>query len=183
MKKGISLNEAIKRRAKGLSKRDVASLNEAIKRRAKGLSKNKGISINEAVKKGHVKYLSKKLSINESEINGLKEALENMEEFVDDNIMGSVVGKDYVISVFDKVCIILVNGTEPFLIEREDVEEEEQNLIDDVFETLNLELSDDEEVGYEEGLEVVSDDNIDEDGSNHEEINESKVKKGRRKSK
>ncbi|QPX63294.1 hypothetical protein F356_159 [Campylobacter phage F356] len=119
------------------------TLNEAVKRRAKNMDKSKGITLNEAAEKGYFKYIKRKVSINESEINGLKDALENMEEFSDENIMGSVVGKDYVISIFEKVCIILVNGTTPFLIEREDITEDEQTLIDDVFETLNLELDDD----------------------------------------
>ncbi|AFR52381.1 hypothetical protein D302_gp069 [Campylobacter phage CP30A] len=139
------------------------TLNEAVKRRAKNMDKSKGITLNEAAEKGYFKYIKRKVSINESEINGLKDALENMEEFSDENIMGSVVGKDYVISIFEKVCIILVNGTTPFLIEREDITEDEQTLIDDVFETLNLELDDD----INDDLDNIDDNPDDGDSDNN----------------
>ncbi|WJZ70257.1 hypothetical protein F341_157 [Campylobacter phage F341] len=139
------------------------TLNEAVKRKAKNMDKSKGITLNEAAEKGYFKYIKRKVSINESEINGLKDALENMEEFSDENIMGSVVGKDYVISIFEKVCIILVNGTTPFLIEREDITEDEQTLIDDVFETLNLELDDD----IDDDLDNIDDNPDDGDSDNN----------------
>ncbi|AET34313.1 hypothetical protein [Campylobacter phage CP81] len=143
------------------------TLNEAVKRRAKNMDKSKGITLNEAAEKGYFKYIKRKVSINESEINGLKDALENMEEFSDENIMGSVVGKDYVISIFEKVCIILVNGTTPFLIEREDITEDEQTLIDDVFETLNLELDDDIDDNPDDGdLDNNLDDDLDDNSIN-----------------
>ncbi|QPX63125.1 hypothetical protein F336_167 [Campylobacter phage F336] len=150
------------------------TLNEAVKRRAKNMDKSKGITLNEAAEKGYFKYIKRKVSINESEINGLKDALENMEEFSDENIMGSVVGKDYVISIFEKVCIILVNGTTPFLIEREDITEDEQTLIDDVFETLNLELDDDlDNVDDNQGDDGLDDD-LEDDDLDDNSMNESR---------
>ena len=60
-----------------------------------------------------------------------------------------------VISVFDKVVLILVDGEVPFIIEREDLDDEQQALVEEMYEALNISFDDEEDL---DGIDSDEDD-------------------------
>lgn len=102
----------------------------------------------------------------ESIIEGLKDAVVGLQEFMseDGNIQGTPIGNDYVISVFGKAVLVLANLTEPFMLDREDVTEEEQAIIDDIYDTLELSLGTDEDKDFDADDDIeIDDDELDTD--------------------
>ena len=76
----------------------------------------------------------------------LVDAIANKVEFSDEDVQASLVGNDMVISVFDKVVLILVDGEVPFIIEREDLDDEQQALVEEMYEALNISFDDEEDL-------------------------------------
>ena len=83
--------------------------------------------------------------LNEADMEQLVDAIANKVEFSDEDVQASLVGNDMVISVFDKVVLILVDGEVPFIIEREDLDDEQQALVEEMYEALNISFDDEEE--------------------------------------
>ena len=84
-----------------------------------------------------------KYSLNEADMSQLKDAIANKIEFIEDDVQSSLVGNDIVISVFNKVVLILVGGETPFIIEREDMSPEEQDIVNEMYDALNIEIEND----------------------------------------
>ena len=93
--------------------------------------------------------------LNEADMEQLVDAIANKVEFSDEDVQASLVGNDMVISVFDKVVLILVDGEVPFIIEREDLDDEQQALVEEMYEALNISFDD------EEDLDVIDSDEDD----------------------
>ena len=83
--------------------------------------------------------------LNEADMEQLVDAIANKVEFSDEDVQASLVGNDMVISVFDKAVLILVDGEVPFIIEREDLDDEQQALVEEMYEALNISFDDEEE--------------------------------------
>ena len=94
--------------------------------------------------------------INEAELTELKDAIINREEFVDENVVGTSIGEDYIVSVFDKAVLIFTSDNTPFIIGREDLTEEEMNIVEELYSTLEISVDIDDE-------EIFVDDNTSED--------------------
>ena len=84
--------------------------------------------------------------LNEADMEQLVDAIANKVEFSDEDVQASLVGNDMVISVFDKVVLILVDGEVPFIIEREDLDDEQQALVEEMYEALNISFDDEEDL-------------------------------------
>ena len=93
--------------------------------------------------------------LNEADMEQLVDAIANKVEFSDEDVQASLVGNDMVISVFDKVVLILVDGEVPFIIEREDLDDEQQALVEEMYEALNISFDDEEDL---DGIESDEDD-------------------------
>ena len=93
--------------------------------------------------------------LNEADMEQLVDAIANKVEFSDEDVQASLVGNDMVISVFDKVVLILVDGEVPFIIEREDLDDEQQALVEEMYEALNISFDDEE---YLDGIDSDEDD-------------------------
>ena len=93
--------------------------------------------------------------LNEADMEQLVDAIANKVEFSDEDVQASLVGNDMVISVFDKVVLILVDGEVPFIIEREDLDDEQQALVEEMYEALNISFDDDEDL---DGIDSDEDD-------------------------
>lgn len=119
----------------------------------------------EKMKKGETMSESKKQfkqfkpkAINETELTELKDAIINREEFVDENVVGTSIGEDYIVSVFDKAVLIFTSDNTPFIIGREDLTEEEMLIAEELYSALEISVDIDDEEGEEEG-EIFVDDN------------------------
>ena len=97
--------------------------------------------------------------LNEADMEQLVDAIANKVEFSDEDVQASLVGNDMVISVFDKVVLILVDGEVPFIIEREDLDDEQQALVEEMYEALNISFDDEEE--SDEDLDGIDSDEYD----------------------
>lgn len=106
-------------------------------------------------KKQFKKFNSK--AINEAELTELKDAIINREEFVDENVVGTSIGEDYIVSVFDKAVLIFTSDNTPYIIEREDLEEEEMGIVEELYSALEI------TVDVEEDEEIFVDDNTSDD--------------------
>ena len=84
--------------------------------------------------------------LNEADMEQLVDAIANKVEFSDEDVQASLVGNDMVISVFNKVVLILVDGEVPFIIEREDLDDEQQALVEEMYEALNISFDDEEDL-------------------------------------
>ena len=93
--------------------------------------------------------------LNEADMEQLVDAIANKVEFSDEDAQASLVGNDMVISVFDKVVLILVDGEVPFIIEREDLDDEQQALVEEMYEALNISFDDEEDL---DGIDSDEDD-------------------------
>lgn len=93
--------------------------------------------------------------LNEADMEQLVDAIANKVEFSDEDVQASLVGNDMVISVFDKVVLILVDGEVPFIIEREDLDDEQQALVEEMYEALNISFDDEEDL---DGIDSDEDD-------------------------
>ena len=93
--------------------------------------------------------------LNEADMEQLVDAIANKVEFSDEDVQASLVGNDMVISVFDKVVLILVDGEVPFIIEREDLDDEQQALVEEMYEALNMSFDDEEDL---DGIDSDEDD-------------------------
>ena len=93
--------------------------------------------------------------LNEADMEQLVDAIVNKVEFSDEDVQASLVGNDMVISVFDKVVLILVDGEVPFIIEREDLDDEQQALVEEMYEALNISFDDEEDL---DGIDSDEDD-------------------------
>lgn len=115
-------------------------------------------------KKQFKKFTSK--AINEAELTELKDAIINREEFVDENVVGTSIGEDYIVSVFDKAVLIFTSDNTPFIIGREDLTEEEMDIVEELYSVLEISVDIDDEEGeedYEEDEEIFVDDNTSDD--------------------
>ena len=101
--------------------------------------------------------------LNEADMEQLVDAIANKVEFSDEDVQASLVGNDMVISVFDKVVLILVDGEVPFIIEREDLDDEQQALVEEMYEALNISFDDEEDLDDIESDEYLDDIESDED--------------------
>ena len=101
--------------------------------------------------------------LNEADMEQLVDAIANKVEFSDEDVQASLVGNDMVISVFDKVVLILVDGEVPFIIEREDLDDEQQALVEEMYEALNISFDDDEDLdGIDsDEYDIESDEDLD----------------------
>ena len=93
--------------------------------------------------------------LNEADMEQLVDAIANKVEFSDEDVQASLVGNDMVISVFNKVVLILVDGEVPFIIEREDLDDEQQALVEEMYEALNISFDDEEDL---DGIDSDEDD-------------------------
>ena len=101
--------------------------------------------------------------LNEADMEQLVDAIANKVEFSDEDVQASLVGNDMVISVFDKVVLILVDGEVPFIIEREDLDDEQQALVEEMYEALNISFDDEEYLDGIDSDEYLDDIEPDED--------------------
>ena len=101
--------------------------------------------------------------LNEADMEQLVDAIANKVEFSDEDVQASLVGNDMVISVFDKVVLILVDGEVPFIIEREDLDDEQQALVEEMYEALNISFDDEEDLdGIDsDEYDIESDEDLD----------------------
>lgn len=112
-------------------------------------------------KKSFKKFNSK--AINEAELTELKDAIINREEFVDENVVGTSIGEDYIVSVFDKAVLIFTSDNTPYIIEREDLEEEEMDIVEELYSALEITVDVEDEYEVEEDEEIFVDDNTSDD--------------------
>lgn len=116
-------------------------------------------------KKSFKQFTSK--AINEAELTELKDAIINREEFVDENVVGTSIGEDYIVSVFDKAVLIFTSDNTPFIIGREDLTEEEMDIVEELYSVLEISVDIDDEEGEEdyeeEDEEIFVDDNTSDD--------------------
>lgn len=109
----------------------------------------------------------KSKAINEAELTELKDAIINREEFVDENVVGTSIGEDYIVSVFDKAVLIFTSDNTPFIIGREDLTEEEMDIVEELYSVLEISVDIDDEEGEEdyeeEDEEIFVDDNTSDD--------------------
>lgn len=107
----------------------------------------------------------KSKAINETELTELKDAIFNREEFVDENVVGTSIGEDYIVSVFDKAVLIFTSDNTPFIIGREDLTDEEMLIVEELYSALEIsvDIDGDDEEGEEEEGEIFVDDNTSDD--------------------
>ena len=108
--------------------------------------------------------------LNEADMEQLVDAIVNKVEFSDEDVQASLVGNDMVISVFDKVVLILVDGEVPFIIEREDLDDEQQALVEEMYEALNISFDDEEE--SDEDLDGIDSDEYLDDIKSDEDLDD-----------
>lgn len=117
-----------------------------------------------------------KYSLNEADLEALKDAIINRVEYIDDDVQATTAGNDIVVSVFEKVVLLLVDGKVPFIIEREDLSSEEQDLVNELYDSLNIEVEDDESGDEldDEGAEdsELEDDELDNEGAEDSELDD-----------
>lgn len=111
--------------------------------------------------KSFKKFNSK--AINEAELTELKDAIINREEFVDENVVGTSIGEDYIVSVFDKAVLIFTSDNTPYIIEREDLEKDEMDIVEELYSALEITIDVEDEIEVEEDEEIFVDDNTSDD--------------------